>query len=146
MTNDGDAGATLLDTCATIWLANGIGLASAVIDRIDDAARRGTLFVSPVSAWEIGLLAHPAGNRRPIAFDPDPKTWFLNLTQRFAVEEAIFSAEIALDSSALPGDLHRDPADRLIVATARALNATLITRDRRILDYAKQGHVHAMAC
>ena len=48
---------------------------------------------------------------------------------------------IAVESSNLPGDFHGDPADRLIVATARSLNAHLITRDAKILYYAKQGDV-----
>ena len=45
----------------------------------------------------------------------------------------------------MPETFHRDPADRLIVATARVANATLMTRDRRILDYAARGHLTAIA-
>ncbi len=45
------------------------------------------------------------------------------------------SAEIALDSTRLPGEFHDDPADRMVVATARAENAPLVTADRRILAY-----------
>ena len=51
-----------------------------------------------------------------------------------------------VNSSNLPGDLHRDPADRIIIATARELGMTILTRDRMILDYAARGHVSAMAC
>jgi PIN domain nuclease of toxin-antitoxin system len=46
----------------------------------------------------------------------------------------------------LPGELHADPADRLLIATARQLGVPLVTRDRRILDYAAQGHVDAIPC
>jgi PIN domain nuclease of toxin-antitoxin system len=53
--------------------------------------------------------------------------------------------QIAIESHALPNAFHRDPADRLIVATARVTNATLMTRDRRILDYAARGHLSAIA-
>ena len=53
---------------------------------------------------------------------------------------------ILIDSSFLPGDFHNDPADRIIVATARALDFVVVTRDRAILDYAKQGYVRALAC
>ena len=53
---------------------------------------------------------------------------------------------IFVDSSFLPGPIHRDPADRIIVATARALDLTVVTSDRLILDYAARGHVRALAC
>ena len=53
--------------------------------------------------------------------------------------------QVAIEASSLPETFHRDPADRLIVATARVTNATLMTRDRRILDYAGRGHLTAIA-
>jgi len=53
--------------------------------------------------------------------------------------------QVAIESYALPEVFHRDPADRLIVATARVASATLMTRDRRILDYAARGHLAAVA-
>jgi PIN domain nuclease of toxin-antitoxin system len=56
------------------------------------------------------------------------------------------SPEVLIDSSYLPGNLHRDPADRILIATARSLGLTIVTRDRIILDYADQGHVRALAC
>ena len=43
-------------------------------------------------------------------------------------------------STRLPGDLHGDPADRILVATARRMGARLMTRDRRLLDYGRQKH------
>jgi PIN domain nuclease of toxin-antitoxin system len=53
--------------------------------------------------------------------------------------------QVAVEAAPLPETFHRDPADRLIVATARVANATLMTRDRRILDYAARGHLAAVA-
>ena len=53
--------------------------------------------------------------------------------------------QIAVESYALPDVFHRDPADRLIVATARVANAILMTRDHRILDYAARGHLTAIS-
>ena len=53
--------------------------------------------------------------------------------------------EIAAGSCCLPGKFHGDPADRIIAATVRSIFATIVTRDRRILNYAKQGHMTAMA-
>jgi PIN domain nuclease of toxin-antitoxin system len=54
--------------------------------------------------------------------------------------------EAAIEAAFLPGEPHRDPADRLLIATARQLRATLITRDELILAYARQGHVDAIPC
>ncbi len=54
--------------------------------------------------------------------------------------------DILIDSSLLPGEPHGDPADRIIIATARALDLTVVTRDRHILNYAERGHVRALAC
>ena len=50
--------------------------------------------------------------------------------------------QIAIESANLPGDLHRDPADQIIVATARVLDCSLLTRDERILKYP---HVHLLS-
>lgn len=59
---------------------------------------------------------------------------------------AVITPDIAIEASHLPGDLHSDPADRLIIATARSLGATIITRDPKILAYAEAGFVEAIAC
>jgi PIN domain nuclease of toxin-antitoxin system len=56
------------------------------------------------------------------------------------------SPEVLIASSFLPGKPPRDPADRIIVATARDLGATLITRDRALLSYGKQGHLSVAEC
>jgi PIN domain nuclease of toxin-antitoxin system len=53
---------------------------------------------------------------------------------------------VLIASSFLPGTAPRDPADRIIAATARDLGCTLLTRDRALLDYGEQGHVKVMAC
>ena len=103
------------------------------------------LLVSPVSAWEIGLLARP-GRRQVIDFAPDPLTWFRTFVDRSRAGLAPFSIEIAIAASRLPEPLHGDPADRLLIATARSLDAVLVTRDKAILDYAALGHVRAIAC
>jgi PIN domain nuclease of toxin-antitoxin system len=68
------------------------------------------------------------------------KRWPIPLRQSIRL-----SPQIAIESHALPDEFHRDPADQLIVATARVTNATLMTRDRRILDYAARGHLTAIA-
>ncbi|MBW4035536.1 MAG: type II toxin-antitoxin system VapC family toxin [Proteobacteria bacterium] len=136
----------LLDTCAVIWLANGDPLSAAAREAIVAAGLADALHISPVSAWEIGMLSRPKQNRPALEFLPDPKTWFARLMAGPGIVNAPLTAAIAIDSSNLAGDLHADPGDRLIIATARHLNVPIITRDRRIIDYAKAGGVRAIAC
>jgi PIN domain nuclease of toxin-antitoxin system len=138
--------ALLLDTHAAVWLAEG-QLTDAVFAQVVAAGLLDGVFVSPVSAWEIGLLARPRPNGHPaVSFKPDPQTWFATLLSQVIIKEAPLTAKIAIDSSFLPSPFHSDPADRLLVATARYMNIPLLTRDQRILDYSSAGHVQAVPC
>jgi PIN domain nuclease of toxin-antitoxin system len=65
---------------------------------------------------------------------------------RSVVKPAELSNDIAIAASHLPGPLHGDPADRLLIATARDLGMPLVTRDRKIIDYAEAGHVSVLVC
>lgn len=132
----------LLDTCALIWLVQGELNESEARPRLREAGEAGALLVSVTSAWEIGLLAR--GGR--VDFHPDPKTWFARATLRPGLRLTPITPDIAIASSQLPGVVHGDPADRLLIATARQLGAAIVTRDRRILDYAARGHVAALRC
>ena len=62
------------------------------------------------------------------------------------IREASLTPEIAIDASFLPGALAGDPGDRLIVTTARHLGVPIVTRDRRIIDYARDGHAQTILC
>jgi PIN domain nuclease of toxin-antitoxin system len=62
------------------------------------------------------------------------------------IRPAPFTPDIAIAASCLPGRIHGDPADRMIVATARRLDIPVVTRDTRILAYARHGHVVAIRC
>ncbi len=139
--------AVLLDTCAVIWLANGDPLRVQAADAIVAAGLTGGIFISPVAAWEVGLLSRPRirGKAAP-QFLPDPKTWFARAMAGPGIKPAPFTPDIAIDASHLPAGLHGDPADRLIVATARQLGISVVTRDTRILAYARRGHVKAVRC
>jgi PIN domain nuclease of toxin-antitoxin system len=99
------------------------------------------LRLSLITAWELGLLAKSGGQQwRP----PPRQSSSPSSGSRCAVATAY--SEILIDSSLLPGNIHGDPADRIIVATARTLDLTVVTRDRHILDYAAQGYVRALLC
>lgn len=139
-------GAVLLDTCAVIWLANGDRLSRGAAAAIVQAGLADGVFVSPVSAWEMGLLSLPKPRRPGLQFLPDPKTWFARFMAGPGIKEAQLTPAIGIDASHLPGALHGDPADRLIVATARHLGMPVVTRDRRIIAYAAGGHANVIAC
>jgi PIN domain nuclease of toxin-antitoxin system len=139
--------AVLLDTCAVIWLANGVSLPPAIVTVIVEAGLADGMFVSTASAWEIGLLSRPRPGRPPaLQCGPDPKTWFAHFLSGPGIKEALITPAIAIDSSHLPGDLHPDPADRLIIATARHLGMPIVTSDRKIIAYAAAGHVSVIPC
>ncbi|MDO9298829.1 type II toxin-antitoxin system VapC family toxin [Bradyrhizobium sp.] len=75
-----------------------------------------------------------------------PQRWFARLFEARGVQLAEMSPDVLIASSFLPGKPPRDPADRIIAATARDLGATLITRDRVLLDYGRQGHLSVVEC
>ncbi len=133
----------LLDTCAAIWLSQDEPVAAEALEAVDQAARDGTpVFVSPMTAWEIGLL----NARGRLAMAMLPEDWFQALLDVPGMALADLTPKILIAASFLPGEPPRDPADRIIAATARALRLQLVTRDRLLLGYAQQGHIQALAC
>jgi PIN domain nuclease of toxin-antitoxin system len=133
----------LLDTHAAVWIAEDEPLADKAVEAIDNAYRSGNeILVSAITAWEIGLLV----SRNRLGLSTKPEHWFNQLLAVPGVRLAELSPDVLIASSFLPGDPPRDPADRIIIATARELGATLITRDGLILKYAEQGQVNTIAC
>jgi PIN domain nuclease of toxin-antitoxin system len=134
--------ALLLDTCAVIWAMNA---ADAPVLRAQlRAAHEGSVpvWISPITAWEMGNLS--ASGRIGIARPVLPL--FEEAVVKAGARLADLGARVLTASTELPGEIHRDPADRIIVATAREYGLRLVTRDRKILDYAARGHVMALEC
>ena len=135
--------ALLLDTCAVIWIANKEPIAESVLAEIDRAQTgERSIFVSPVSAWEIGMLV----SRGRMSLSTTPERWFESLLQAPGIRLLSLPPRILIAASYLPGAPPSDPADRIFAATAREFSCTLVTRDRSLLDYADQGHLKAHAC
>jgi len=133
----------LWDTCAVIWIYEKAKLAPAAIDAIAAAHRDGVpSYISPITAWEIGMLT--AKGRLQLLIRPE--RWFANLFDVAGVRLAALSPDLLIASSYLPGKPPNDPTDRIIAATARELGATLITRDRALLSYGAQGHMSVVEC
>ena len=120
----------LLDTHVWVWSqAQPERLGPATTERIEDPCR--ALYVSPVSSLEIARLA--AHGRLELA--PDVAGWVTASLDLLACATVEVGHDIATCAYALPGAFHRDPADRLLVATARVHGLTLLTADERILAY-----------
>jgi PIN domain nuclease of toxin-antitoxin system len=133
----------LLDTCATLWIANGDTIAARAQDEIAQAlGRNDAVYVSPITAWEIGLLAA----RGRISLRLNPLRWFDKLMRAPGLALATLEVDVLVASSFLPDCDLRDPADRIIVATAREYDYRIVTRDRIILAYAERGLCRAIPC
>jgi PIN domain nuclease of toxin-antitoxin system len=133
----------LLDTCTLLFLTERARMAVAAIDAMRVAKDRGaTTYISPISAWEIGMLV----SRGRLQLLIRPERWFANLFDAPGVLLADMSPDLLIASSYLPGRPPSDPTDRILAATARELGATLITRDRALLRYGEQGHLAVLEC
>ena len=133
----------LLDTCAAIWLTNADPISDEASDALQQTRRSGeSVYVSPITAWEMGLLAA----RGRVSLLMTPQRWFERLLEAPGLRLSEMTPNVLIASSFLPGKLPGDPADRIIAATAREYGYKLVTRDRPLLDYAKQGHIQAIAC
>jgi PIN domain nuclease of toxin-antitoxin system len=128
----------LLDTCAVLWLAKGSEIAPAA----RDALTKQNLHVSPITAWEIANLVR----KSRLALTMPVASWFRQTLGKMAAGTPELSPETLVNSCELPGTPPNDPADRIIIATARDNNFTVVTRDERILEYSRTGHVRTLMC
>ena len=132
----------LLDTHVWLWYAEGIPetLPIGALARIDQARKERRLHVSVISVWEIGLLL--AKNR--IALSSPFQEWVEQGAALPGLRLRSLTAQVAMESTLLPGDLHADPADRFLIAEARVGGLTLVTADRKIIDYGRAGHARVL--
>jgi PIN domain nuclease of toxin-antitoxin system len=124
----------VLDTHVVLWWGNqSRELSSAAAAAIDGerAHETGCILLSAISAWEIAMLVR--ANRLDLATDVD--TWINTLSELPQVQSVPVNNAVAIQSVMLPGDFHKDPVDRIIVATARVASATLLSADGKIQAY-----------
>lgn len=125
---------TLLDTHAWVWLASEPKRLSTRARRyIDREMRSGPLLVSSMSVWEVAMLIE----RGRVALTIAVEAWVAHCEALPFLTFVPVSNRIALESVRLPGFPSPDPADRIIVATALGLGATLVTADQRMHTYAR---------
>jgi PIN domain nuclease of toxin-antitoxin system len=132
----------LLDTHCWIWAQLGLvqNLSRAALQSIKNAEREGNLRISVISVWELAMLEQ----RGRIALPMNVRTWVDQALSKPGISVAPLTPEIAIESVNLPGDLHGDPADRMLIATARVMGATLLTKDAQLIRYSRQRHVKAL--
>ena len=137
------SGSLLLDTHIWLWFAEASRrLKTPAREAIESAVASGEgLSVSIMSIWEISLLT--AKGRIHLGMPVD--AWVEKALTLPALKVMPLEPALIFDAHRLPGDFHADPADRLIVATARHHELTLITDDWKILDYGAQGYLRARA-
>ena len=131
----------VLDTHVLVWSVEGhprLGVAAGA--RIEETRRTDRVGVSAMTPWEIALLVEKGRLRLAM----EVAAWMETVLGAQGIDLLPIEPAIALDSVRLPGGFHADPADRLIVATARHWGVPLITADQTILAYAADGHVQAI--
>ena len=123
----------VLDTHTLVWWVTGdVALSKKAKTAIDRELNGGQIIVSAISAWEIAVLVE----RERLVLSMDVESWLATVAKIDAVRFIPLDVGIALKSVDLPGSFHKDPADRMIVATARKLAVPLVTKDEKIRAYA----------
>ncbi|MGS2724318.1 type II toxin-antitoxin system VapC family toxin [Porticoccus sp. GXU_MW_L64] len=123
----------IIDTHVLVWWVNDSEQLSATARKVIDhtLANNGEVIISSISAWEIAMLVE----KNRLILSMDVSSWLEEVVQIEGVRFAPVDNEICIHSTTLPGEFHKDPADRMIVATARKLAAPLVTADKKILNY-----------
>lgn len=123
----------VLDTHTLVWwVTNDAELSEKAKKAIDRERAGGEVVISAISAWEIAMLV----DRGTLAFSMDIDSWLSTVREIPRVRFAPVDVDVAVKSVQLPGVFHKDPADRMIVATARKFAAPLVTKDLKIRAYA----------
>ena len=127
----------LLDTHTWIWSHSATKLLSDNVKKLIKKTQTDQRAIASISIWEFAMMV--AKGRIKVKIEP--KRWLNNAIGNSGLLVIELTPEIAVESCNLPGDFHKDPADQIIVATARTHNLTLLTKDRKILEYP---HVKAL--
>jgi len=126
----------ILDTCAILWSVvdpKKLSAHAREILNLDSAE----VFISPISSAEIACRVE----RKRIELDRHWKVWFRYFVKLNGWQIVPIDLDIIEEAYSLPESFHQDPADRLIVATARLHSLVVVTGDKKILDYP---HVNAV--
>jgi len=130
---------TVLDTHVWIWMVEGDreALSAAAIEAIEEAGRGGGVRVSAISVWEVAMLE----SKGRISLSRPIDDWVRAALRAEGIRLLPLTPEILIESTRLPGEPGGDPADRILVASARIAGGRLATCDQAILEYAKSGQL-----
>jgi PIN domain nuclease of toxin-antitoxin system len=131
----------VLDTHVLLWYTEGIKLSQSQVELIGKARLKGSLYISAISIWEIALLA----SKDKIAFSISLGEWIDQVVSIPGLQVIDLGIPILVQSCELLHYLHKDPADRLIIASSRYVNAYLMTFDQNIIDYGAKGYLKVVA-
>ena len=121
----------VLDTHTWVWWVHGSQQLSRVQCQTIQASEGDGIGISTISVWEIAKLIQYDRLELPCSLEE----WFPQALSYPGLRLLDLTPEIAVESTRLPGEFHRDPADQIIVATARLLDCLLITSDAAIIRY-----------
>jgi PIN domain nuclease of toxin-antitoxin system len=131
----------VLDTHTLVWMVNNsVRLGAATSKALDEASFEDQLAVSAITPWEIALLV----SKNRLTLNADVSEWVREALAKPGLTLVGLEPEIAVESTRLPFEMHPDPADRILVATARHLGATLVTADQALLGLARKGHFRVL--
>jgi PIN domain nuclease of toxin-antitoxin system len=134
--------ALLLDTHIWLWYAEGDAdrLPPKSVRKLDDARETDGLRILSISVWEIGVQQ----SKGRIQLSAPLRAWVAQALSPAGINLVNLDADIAAESTLLPGEPHGDPADRFLIAAARTRGFVLVTRDESIIRYGKTGYVRVL--
>lgn len=128
----------LLDTPILIWaLIEPEKLSNELKQIIEEAQNSNNLYISAISLWEISMLIQ----KKQINVYERVADFLNSITNIEGLNIININANIAAESNSLPGGFYNDPADTIIIASTRDIAATLITKDQKIIEWAKEGYL-----
>lgn len=137
MTGNSERGKLLLDTHILLWYVEGINLPAASVESIELFRKADNLYLSAISIWEVAMLT----GKGKIIFSVALKEWVDKVLSIPGLNIIDLSVPILLESCGLPNYPHKDPADRLIMASSRIVGCRLMTLDEKIIEYGERGYL-----
>ena len=123
----------LFDTHVFLWYMEGNKKLRPSFQKKISTYKEGHVLLSAISIWEIGMLAE----KNRIFLEMDVLEWVRRALECPLIQLAPLTPEIAIQSCRLPGAIHGDPCDRMLVATSHINNAVLVTCDEKLIEYGK---------
>jgi len=139
----------LLDTHTLYWLITAAGtLSEEALIAIADNQTNGTLYVSPITAWELSIASRKPPHKDPPSLGTQsPSRWFSDAVAATKARVVPIHQRIACEAAAVVTDTgHRDPGNCYLIATARVKKIAIITRDSVMLRLASPPYFNVIVC